>query len=135
VASFTVKIETSRLRDCVSSTASAMTPEHDSLTAKRVRIPVRGASGNHSAPTTQPRRKAGATYNSAPRRPLHGAPRRTTEASSRRLDLGVACSNPGHARAASSRRRAGPDRRHPAAAGGRCVTEPIGSVTHFRNCF
>jgi hypothetical protein len=69
VASFTVKIETSRLRDCVSSTASAMTPEHDSLTAKRVRIPVRGASGNHSAPTTQPRRKAGATYNSAPRRP------------------------------------------------------------------
>jgi hypothetical protein len=79
VASFTVKIETSRLRDCVSSTASAMTPEHDSLTAKRVRIPVRGATRNLSASLLQPDLSAGATHNGAPRRPctaLPSAPRR-----------------------------------------------------------
>ena len=73
-----VQPETCWLCDDATVLVSAMAFERDFRTVKQVRIPVHGAGDHPVASLPQPMFVIGATRNGAPRRHLHGAPKRTT---------------------------------------------------------
>ena len=93
MALFTVQPGTFWLHDRASLMASATAFERDSRTVKQVTIPVHGAN-----PQRRPQAPPSARRSQAP------CGRRSADPPA----LGVACSNAGHARPASSRASAGP---------------------------
>jgi hypothetical protein len=132
MALFTVQPGTFWLHDRASLMASATAFERDSRTVKQVTIPVHGANGNLMVSTTNRSQRpvplettpqGAPSCTAAPKRPMVGV--QPTPGLGRCVQQRRAC-----ATGVQPRQRR-PQRRHPAAVGGRCVTAASSTVTHL----